>query len=116
MYQKAYHIHFVGIGGIGMSGIAEVMHNLGYSVQGSDMSENANVKRLRELGITVHVGHDPSNLGESQVVVASTAVQEDNPEILAARSNLIPVVRRARPQATGSGAQHGAPGSGTGRS
>jgi UDP-N-acetylmuramate--alanine ligase len=88
-------IHFVGIGGIGMSGIAEVMHNLGYSVQGSDMSENANVKRLRELGITVHIGHDPSNLGESQVVVASTAVKSDNPEIRAARSNLIPVVRRA---------------------
>ena len=88
-------IHFVGIGGIGMSGIAEVMHNLGYSVQGSDLSENANVKRLRELGITVHVGHDPSNLGDSQVVVASTAVKSDNPEIRAARSNLIPVVRRA---------------------
>jgi UDP-N-acetylmuramate--alanine ligase len=88
-------IHFVGIGGIGMSGIAEVMHNLGYSVQGSDMSENANVKRLRELGIAVHIGHDPSNLGESQVVVASTAVKSDNPEIRAARSNLIPVVRRA---------------------
>jgi UDP-N-acetylmuramate--alanine ligase len=88
-------IHFVGIGGIGMSGIAEVMHNLGYSVQGSDLSENANVKRLRELGITVHVGHDPSNLGDSQVVVASTAVKSDNPEIRAARSRRVPVVRRA---------------------
>ena len=88
-------IHFVGIGGIGMSGIAEVMHNLGYSVQGSDLSENANVKRLRELGITVHVGHDPSNLGKSQVVVVSTAVKPDNPEVRAARSNFIPVVRRA---------------------
>jgi UDP-N-acetylmuramate--alanine ligase len=88
-------IHFVGIGGIGMSGIAEVMHNLGYSVQGSDLSENANVKRLRELGIVVHVGHDPSNLGDSQVVVASTAVKSDNPEIRAARSRLVPVVRRA---------------------
>ena len=88
-------IHFVGIGGIGMSGIAEVMHNLGYHVQGSDMAENANVKRLREHGVTVHVGHDPSHLGEAQVVVASTAVKSDNPEILAARANLIPVVRRA---------------------
>jgi UDP-N-acetylmuramate--alanine ligase len=88
-------IHFVGIGGIGMSGIAEVMHNLGYSVQGSDLSENANVTRLRGLGITVHIGHDPANLGESQVLVVSTAVKADNPEVLAARTALIPVVRRA---------------------
>ena len=88
-------IHFVGIGGIGMSGIAEVMHNLGYSVQGSDLSENANVTRLRGLGIAVHIGHDPANLGEAQVVVVSTAVKADNPEVVAARTALIPVVRRA---------------------
>lgn len=88
-------IHFVGIGGIGMSGIAEVMHNLGYKVQGSDLAESANVVRLRELGITVHVGHNAANLGDAQVVVISTAVQPDNPEVVVARETLIPVVRRA---------------------
>ena len=88
-------IHFVGIGGIGMSGIAEVLHNLGYAVQGSDISESANVKRLREAGITVFVGHDAANLGGAQVVVTSTAVKADNPEVSAARARLIPVVRRA---------------------
>ncbi len=88
-------IHFVGIGGIGMSGIAEVLHNLGYSVQGSDISDSANVKRLRESGIPVAIGHDARNLGNSQVVVTSTAVKPDNPEVQAARSRLIPVVRRA---------------------
>lgn len=88
-------IHFVGIGGIGMSGIAEVLHMLGYKVQGSDISENANVLRLRKLGITVAIGHDEANLGTAQVVVTSTAVKKDNPEVLAARSRLIPVVRRA---------------------
>ncbi|MCG8544160.1 MAG: UDP-N-acetylmuramate--L-alanine ligase [Alphaproteobacteria bacterium] len=88
-------IHFVGIGGIGMSGIAEVMHNLGYSVQGSDLSESPNVRRLRDLGIDVKVGHTASNLGSAQVVVVSTAVKADNPEVVAARAALIPVVRRA---------------------
>ena len=88
-------IHFVGIGGIGMSGIAEVLHNLGYAVQGSDIAENANVRRLRESGIAVAVGHDAANLGAAQVVVTSTAVKRDNPEVLAARARLIPVVRRA---------------------
>ncbi|QDH16274.1 UDP-N-acetylmuramate--L-alanine ligase [Swingsia samuiensis] len=88
-------IHFVGIGGIGMSGIAEVLHMLGYKVQGSDIAENANVQRLRQLGITIHIGHDASNLGDAQVVVTSTAVKKDNPEVLAARTKLIPVVRRA---------------------
>lgn len=88
-------IHFVGIGGIGMSGIAEVMHNLGYKVQGSDIAENANVKRLRGLGLTIHVGHAAENLGESRAVVISSAVKADNPEVVAARSRLIPVVRRA---------------------
>jgi UDP-N-acetylmuramate--alanine ligase len=88
-------IHFVGIGGIGMSGIAEVLHTLGYSVQGSDLSENANVQRLRAIGIPIMVGHDAGNLGQAQVVVISTAVPKDNPEVVAARAKLIPVVRRA---------------------
>ncbi|HUZ64548.1 MAG TPA: UDP-N-acetylmuramate--L-alanine ligase [Acetobacteraceae bacterium] len=88
-------IHFVGIGGIGMSGIAEVLHNLGYSVQGSDIAESANVKRLQEAGIPVAVGHDAANLGAAQVVVVSTAVKRDNSEVAAARARLIPVVRRA---------------------
>ncbi len=88
-------LHFVGIGGIGMSGIAEILHNLGYTVQGSDLSENANVRRLRELGITVHVGHAVANVDAAQVVVVSSAVKPDNPEVEAARARLIPVVRRA---------------------
>ena len=88
-------IHFVGIGGIGMSGIAEVLHNLGYSVQGSDIGENASVKRLRDLGVAVAIGHAEKNLGEAQVVVFSSAVKSANPEVEAARKRLIPVVRRA---------------------
>ncbi len=88
-------IHFVGIGGIGMSGIAEVLHTLGYAVQGSDISENANVGRLREAGIPVSIGHDAKNLGDARVVVVSTAVKRDNPEVATARARLIPVVRRA---------------------
>jgi len=88
-------IHFVGIGGIGMSGIAEVMHNLGYTVQGSDLSENANVRRLSALGIKISIGHDSAALGDAQVVVISSAVKEDNVEAAAARQRFIPVVRRA---------------------
>jgi UDP-N-acetylmuramate--alanine ligase len=88
-------IHFVGIGGIGMSGIAQVLHNLGYKVQGSDIADGANVRRLREAGIAIDVGHDAANLGDAQVVVVSTAVQRDNPEVAAARAKMIPVVRRA---------------------
>ncbi|MEH6495425.1 MAG: UDP-N-acetylmuramate--L-alanine ligase [Pseudomonas marincola] len=88
-------VHFVGIGGIGMSGIAEVMHTLGYQVQGSDLSRNANVDRLQGLGIKVSIGHSEENLGESRVVVISSAVKSDNPEVRQARANLIPVVRRA---------------------
>ncbi|WP_417450494.1 UDP-N-acetylmuramate--L-alanine ligase [Kordiimonas sp.] len=88
-------VHFVGIGGIGMSGIAEVMHNLGYKVQGSDMTENANVLRLQGLGIDVKIGQRADNLGNAQVLVVSSAIQADNPEVLAAREALIPVVRRA---------------------
>jgi UDP-N-acetylmuramate--alanine ligase len=88
-------IHFVGIGGIGMSGIAEVLHNLGYKVQGSDVAEGANTRRLAELGIKVAIGHRADNLGNAQVVVVSSAVKKDNPEVLAARARLVPVVRRA---------------------
>ena len=88
-------IHFVGIGGIGMSGIAEVLINLGRDVQGSDASDNANVKRLREHGAKVFVGHDAANLGKAAVVVVSTAIKRDNPELVAARARRIPVVRRA---------------------
>ncbi|MCW8861870.1 MAG: UDP-N-acetylmuramate--L-alanine ligase [Rhodospirillales bacterium] len=88
-------IHFVGIGGIGMSGIAEVLLNLGYSVQGSDMAESANVKRLRDQGIEITIGHAAENLGAARVVVISSAVKADNPEVVEARHRLIPVVRRA---------------------
>lgn len=88
-------IHFIGIGGIGMSGIAEVMKELGYKVQGSDLSENYNVARLRQNGIEVHVGHRPENLGDAQVVVISSAVKDDNPEVVEARATFLPVVRRA---------------------
>jgi UDP-N-acetylmuramate--alanine ligase len=88
-------IHFVGIGGIGMSGIAEIMANLGYSVQGSDVAENANVQRLRSMGITVDVGHHENNIEGAQVIVVSSAIKDDNPELAAARTRFIPVVRRA---------------------
>jgi len=88
-------IHFVGIGGIGMSGIAEVLSNLGYQVQGSDMSDNANVQRLRKMSIQVAIGHKAENLGEAEVVVVSSAIKADNPEVAAARQRFIPIVRRA---------------------
>jgi UDP-N-acetylmuramate--alanine ligase len=88
-------IHFVGIGGIGMSGIAEILHNLGYAVQGSDVADGGNVRRLQGLGISVAIGHRAENLGTAKVVVVSSAVKKDNPEIQAARAHLIPVVRRA---------------------
>ena len=88
-------VHFVGIGGIGMSGIAEVMHNLGYLVRGSDVAEGANVKRLREKGIQIVIGHDPKNIDGAEAVIISTAIRRDNPEVAAARAKHIPVVRRA---------------------
>lgn len=88
-------IHFAGIGGIGMSGIAEVMHNLGYTVQGSDLSDNANVKRLRELGIHVFIGQRAENLEGAACIVISSAVKDDNAEVIAAREAKLPVVRRA---------------------
>jgi UDP-N-acetylmuramate--alanine ligase len=88
-------IHFVGIGGIGMSGIADVLINLGYTVQGSDASESANVKRLRDKGARISLGHSASALGDAAVVVVSTAIKRDNPELVAARAKRLPVVRRA---------------------
>src|ERR671922_463674 len=88
-------IHFVGIGGIGMSGIAEVLINLGYTVQGSDASDSANVKRLRDKGAKISVGHSAAALGDAEVVVVSTAIKRDNPELIAARAKRLPIVRRA---------------------
>ena len=88
-------IHFVGIGGIGMSGIAEVLANLGYTVRGSDVAESANVSRLREKGISIAVGHKAENVAGADVLVVSTAIKRDNPELAAARAKRLPVVRRA---------------------
>ncbi|HRE59830.1 MAG TPA: UDP-N-acetylmuramate--L-alanine ligase [Micropepsaceae bacterium] len=88
-------IHFVGIGGIGMSGIAEVMHNLGYRITGSDASDSANVRRLKALGIHIHTGHAPEHVAHAGVVVVSSAIRDSNPELAAAREAGLPVVRRA---------------------
>lgn len=88
-------VHFVGIGGIGMSGIAEVLNNLGYSVTGSDVSDSANVKRLRDKGVKIAIGHKAENINGADVVVVSSAIKRDNPELAAARANRLPVVRRA---------------------
>src|SRR5437667_5119341 len=88
-------IHFVGIGGIGMSGIAEVLINLGYTVQGSDASDSANVKRLRDKGAKISIGHSAAALGDAGVGVVPTAIKRDNPELIAARAKRLPVVRRA---------------------
>ena len=88
-------VHFIGIGGIGMSGIAEVLHNLGHRVQGSDQAESANVQRLRDKGIEVFVGHTADNIGDAEVVVVSTAIKKNNPELISAREKHLPIVRRA---------------------
>src|SRR6187455_682137 len=88
-------VHFVGIGGIGMSGIAEVLANLGYSVTGSDVADSANVKRLRDKGVKVAIGHKTENIDGADVVVVSSAIKRDNPELVAARAKRLPVVRRA---------------------
>jgi UDP-N-acetylmuramate--alanine ligase len=88
-------IHFIGIGGIGMSGIAEVLANLDYTVTGSDVSESANVKRLRDKNIAITVGHDAKNVEGASVVVVSSAIKRDNPELIAARAKRLPIVRRA---------------------
>jgi UDP-N-acetylmuramate--alanine ligase len=93
--QNIGPIHFVGIGGIGMSGIAEVLVNLNYTVTGSDVADSANVKRLREKGIKIAIGHDAANIGHAAVVVVSSAIKRDNPELIAARTSRRPVVLRA---------------------
>lgn len=95
MKHIVQQIHFVGIGGAGMSGIAEVLLNLGYQVSGSDLAEGAVTKRLRELGATIHIGHEPKNIGTAEAVVISTAVTGNNPEVLAARAAKVPVIQRA---------------------
>jgi len=95
MFKKIRRIHFVGIGGIGMSGIAEVLHNLGYVVSGSDSRESETTRRLAALGVRVAIGHRPENVGEADVVVRSSAVAPENAELAAARQRLVPVIQRA---------------------
>ena len=95
MKHKIKNIHFVGIGGSGMSGIAEVLLNLGYTVSGSDLGSNAATERLAQLGACVTRGHQASNVEGADAVVTSTAVKPDNPEVLAARARSIPIVPRA---------------------
>ena len=95
MKHRVKHIHFVGIGGVGMCGIAEVLHGLGFTVSGSDMAESATSKRLIDQGIRVFYGHDATYMHGADVVVTSTAVKADNPEVLEARANKIPVIPRA---------------------
>ena len=95
MKNAVKHIHFVGVGGSGMSGIAEILHHLGYAVSGSDQADNATTRRLAALGMRVFTGHDKSHMQGADVLVASTAVKDDNPEVLAARQARIPVIPRA---------------------
>jgi UDP-N-acetylmuramate--alanine ligase len=95
MKHAIRHIHFVGIGGVGMSGIAEILFNLGYIISGSDLADSATLKRLASLGIQTAIGHSASNVAGADAVVTSTAVQADNPEVLTAREKRIPVVPRA---------------------
>ena len=95
MKHAVKHIHFVGIGGAGMSGIAEVLRNLGYVVSGSDLHDSATLRRLAGLGIKTYVGHAESQVSGADAVVTSTAVQADNPEVIAARQLKVPVVPRA---------------------
>ncbi|XAH24512.1 UDP-N-acetylmuramate--L-alanine ligase [Xylophilus sp. GW821-FHT01B05] len=95
MKHAIRHIHFVGLGGAGMSGIAEVLFNLGYAISGSDLSDSATLQRLKGLGIRTCIGHDATHIAGADAVVTSTAVQQDNPEVIAAREKRIPVVPRA---------------------
>ncbi|MGH7164803.1 MAG: Mur ligase domain-containing protein, partial [Nitrospiraceae bacterium] len=95
MFRKIQHIHLVGIGGAGMSGIAEVLLTLGYKVTGSDQHRSETVRRLEELGGCIFIGHHESNVGDAQVVVVSSAVPASNPEVVAAHAKVIPVIPRA---------------------
>ncbi|MBL8303042.1 MAG: UDP-N-acetylmuramate--L-alanine ligase [Ideonella sp.] len=95
MKHAVKHIHFVGVGGAGMSGIAEILHNLGYTVSGSDQNDSATARRLAQLGIRVFLGHDAAHIAGAEAVVTSTAVKGDNPEVIAARARHVPVVPRA---------------------
>jgi UDP-N-acetylmuramate--alanine ligase len=95
MKHAVKHIHFVGVGGAGMSGIAEILHNLGYVVSGSDQSDSPTTRRLASLGIRVHIGHAAGHIAGAEAVVTSTAVRADNPEVIAARARRVPVVPRA---------------------
>jgi UDP-N-acetylmuramate--alanine ligase len=95
MFNKYRVIHFVGIGGIGMSGIAEVLHNLGYEVTGSDIRESDTTSRLRNMGIRIYIGHDENNIDNAHVVVTSSAVSPSNPEVTAAKARAVPVIPRA---------------------
>ncbi len=95
MYKKNQIIHFVGIGGVGMSGIAEVLKNLGYKVQGSDIAKNSNVERLEKLGVKIFIGHSKENVKNADIVVKSSAIKDNNPEIVEAHNRGIPVIPRA---------------------
>jgi UDP-N-acetylmuramate--alanine ligase len=95
MFKKIRRIHFVGIGGVGMSGIAEVLHNLGYEISGSDLKESEHTHRLQGLGVAFRIGHDPANVRGADVVVRSSAVSSNNPEIRAAATQGIPIIQRA---------------------
>ena len=95
MKHAVRHLHFVGIGGSGMSAIAEVLHKLGYTVSGSDQSDSATLRRLGGLGITTFIGHTPANVLGADAIVTSTAVKADNPEVVAAGENKVPIVPRA---------------------
>ena len=95
MKHAIRHIHFVGIGGAGMNGIAEVLLNQGYRISGSDLADSATTRRLTELGATIHIGHDAAHIAGADAIVTSTAVKADNPEVVAAHAKLLPVVPRA---------------------
>src|SRR5207244_4486250 len=95
MKHAVKHVHFVGIGGAGMSGIAEILHNLGYTVSGSEQATSATTRRLALLGIRIAAGHDARHIEGAEAVVTSTAVRGDNPEVIAARAKRVPVVPRA---------------------
>src|SRR5215213_3398292 len=95
MFRHVKHVHFIGIGGIGMSGIAEVLCNLDFKISGSDLKKSGSTDRLEELGATVYEGHAAENVGDADVVVYSSAVKADNPEVVEAKSRSIPVIPRA---------------------